>query len=100
MSAHAPASLAKYWAVIGSLMVLTLITVFIATVDLGWANLSVAIAIAGVKSVLVAAYFMHLKGGPQLNILAALSGVVFLVLLIFITLSDFLTRNITPAWPQ
>lgn len=46
-----------YW----SLIALTAITVAIATVDLGWATLPVAIGIATFKAGIVTLFFMHLN---------------------------------------
>ena len=62
--AHADISkhVKSYIAVFATLAVLTVVTVLAAQVDISrWGNISLALAIAGVKASLVAAIFMHLK---------------------------------------
>ena len=50
--------LAGIW---GALMVLTGLTVWASTIDLGFMNVAVALAIATTKASLVVLFFMHLK---------------------------------------
>ena len=51
----------KLLAVLGVLLVLTMITILISTVDLGAANIWAALLIASVKATFVLLFFMHLK---------------------------------------
>ena len=76
-----------YCTILGALLVLTVITVLAAQFDFGNFNLVVAMAIASVKALLVAMFFMHLKyenpltwfyAAVPLIILALLMGGVFL----------------------
>ncbi len=74
------------------LMFFTLITITVATLELGPLTLTVALLIAGVKSYFVLAHFMHLKHeGALLKILV---GSVFLlfILIVLITLIDYFWR--------
>jgi cytochrome c oxidase subunit 4 len=60
MAGHvAPKSL--YYTIFGALMVLTVVTVLVATVNLGILNFPVAIGIAITKATLVILFFMHAK---------------------------------------
>src|SRR5258708_1990876 len=60
-----------YVAVFVALIVLTGVTVAVSYVDLGPASVVVALALAGVKAVLVLLFFLHLREGPGLTWLVA-----------------------------
>ncbi len=92
MSAHS-APLKLYYAVFGALLVLTWVTVWVAGVDLGAWNTPVALAIASLKATLVLLFFMHLWWSSKLTWIFAASGFFFLVILISLTLQDFLSRD-------
>lgn len=70
------------------LMVLTVATVAVTNIDLGYnANLIVALGIAVVKAVLVIAYFMHLRyDSPMYTVLVTLCLVFIAVFIGFTTL--------------
>ena len=101
-----------YAAIITTLLTLTGLTVFAAYVDLGRLNIAVALLIATVKATLVVLFFMHAKYVPKRTKLVIISGVFWLALLLFMTLSDYasrvdyrgvrypMTRTITPAQGQ
>ncbi|MFO0005741.1 MAG: cytochrome C oxidase subunit IV family protein [bacterium] len=65
-----------------ALIVLTAITVASHSVDMGEANLPVALAIAMVKAVIVALIFMHLRWDRPFNLLVLIGSIVFVLLLI------------------
>jgi cytochrome c oxidase subunit 4 len=77
-------------------MVLLALTWSIGYVDLGLFNLIVALAIAIAKALLVALFFMHIKGSSRLLHLAATVGVIWLLFLLVLTLGDYLTRGWVP----
>jgi|HubBroStandDraft_1064217.scaffolds.fasta_scaffold25197_2 cytochrome c oxidase subunit 4 len=82
----------KTYAVIcGVLLVLTFLTYRIAYVDLGRANVVVAIAIACVKASLVVLFFMHAAYAPRRTRLVILAGIFWMLILLCLTLADFLT---------
>jgi cytochrome c oxidase subunit 4 len=92
MSAHiAPKRL--YYTIFTALMVLTGGTVAVTYVDLGQANLLVAMGIAILKAVLVVLYFMHVRWSSRLIHVTVMSGFVFMAILFVFTLSDYLTRG-------
>jgi cytochrome c oxidase subunit 4 len=71
-----------------ALIVLTGVTVGVTYFDLGGWNLIVAMAIATVKAVLVALYFMHLRYDNPFNAIVFLAALIFIALFISITLLD------------
>ncbi|MFB3908672.1 MAG: cytochrome C oxidase subunit IV family protein [Candidatus Eisenbacteria bacterium] len=77
--------LAGIWA---ALMVLTIVTVAVTKVDLGGANLWIALAIATVKASLVALFFMHLKYDRPFNAIVFLTALAFVSLFVGIALTD------------
>ncbi len=70
------------------LLVLTVLTVAVTWVDLGPANLVIAMAVAVVKASLVALYFMHLRYDQPFNALALVSTLLFVALFIGFVLLD------------
>ncbi len=81
-----------YAVIITTLLSLTGITVYAAFVDLGRFNIAVALAIATLKATLVVLFFMHAKYVPKRTKLVIISGIFWLALLLFMTLSDYASR--------
>jgi len=85
--------LKSYFSVWGALLVGTYLTYKAAFIDLGAFNPVVALAIATTKALLVALFFMHLRGASErLLKLVVMSTVFFLMLLLFLTMTDYATR--------
>ena len=92
MSGHlSPKS--TYYAIFGALMVFTAITVGVAFVNLGALNFPVAIAIAITKATLVILFFMHAKYSSRLTKLVVGGAFFFLVILLCLTMTDYLSRG-------
>ena len=92
MSAHiAPKSL--YYAIFLALLALTGLTVGVTYVDLGEANLLVALGIALTKATLVVLFFMHLRWSNRLVHVTVISALLFLAILAIFTLGDYLSRG-------
>ena len=89
----------SYVAVFLALMVLTVITVAVAFVDLGPANILVAVLIALLKAFLVITIFMHVKYSSPLVKVYAVTGFIFLIIMFSFTFADFLSRDWLPI-PQ
>ncbi len=71
------------------LLGLTWLTVAVTAIDIGRAgNLVIAMGIASVKAALVALYFMHLRWEKPLNVIVAVSSLLFALLFVAITLLD------------
>ncbi|MFN2384862.1 MAG: cytochrome C oxidase subunit IV family protein [Thermoanaerobaculia bacterium] len=81
-----------YFAIFGTLMVLTAATVFVAFRDLGPWNTIVAMGIAVTKATLVILYFMHVRYSDRLTRIVVAAGLFWFAILIALTLSDFWTR--------
>src|SRR5262245_54090278 len=94
-TAHAHPTVGLYLAVFGALMVLTLLTVFVARRDLGILNNVVALGIAGIKTSLVVLFFMHVHYASRVTKIFAAAGFFWLSILIIFTVSDMQVR--TPA---
>ena len=91
MSHVAPKS--QLYAVFATLMVLTVITVLVSRVNLGYLNLPVAMLVAVTKALLVILIFMEVKYSPRLVQVTAAAGFVFLGIMILYTMTDYLSRN-------
>lgn len=92
MSDHHVVSWKVYLAVFLALCVLTVITVAVAGYDFGRLNLIVALGIAITKATLVVLYFMHARYSGQLTALVIASAVAFFFILVFLTLTDYVSR--------
>jgi cytochrome c oxidase subunit 4 len=92
---HPVVSIKTYVSVFVALMVLTALTVFVAFVDFGHGLLNdlVAMTIAVIKALLVLVIFMHLKYSARLLWLIAASSVVWLVIMVGLTLTDYRSRD-------
>ena len=82
-----------YLGIFALLMVLTAVTVWVAFYDLRWLNVFVAVTIAVIKATLVILYFMHVRYSSRLTQLIVAAGVVWLIILLTFTFSDYLTRS-------
>jgi cytochrome c oxidase subunit IV len=83
-----------YFSVWAALLLGTFITYKVAFLDLGRFNAVVALTIATVKALLVALFFMHIKGAHEkLLKLVVISTVFFLFILIALSMADYATRS-------
>ena len=82
-----------YLQVFAALMVLTATTVWVAFIDWGALNTVIALVIAVTKALLVVLIFMHVRYSSQLTRIVISAGIFWLLLLISLTLSDYLTRG-------
>jgi len=87
--------LVTYFLVWGALLLGTFLTYEVAKIDLGPFNSIVALVIATTKALLVALFFMHLRHASErlLKVVVA-STLFFLMILLFLTLTDYMSR----AW--
>jgi cytochrome c oxidase subunit IV len=82
-----------YIAVYVTLLIATGLTVGAAFVDLGELNPVLAVAIACVKAVIVILFFMHVYFSSRLMKLTVASGFFTFIVLIMMTLSDYMSRS-------
>ena len=92
MIADPVASARAYVLVWVALICLLLVTLGSAYVPLGWANSAINLAIAAVKALLVAFFFMHLRSAHYMLRIAAAAGLFWLAILIGLSLTDFAVR--------
>ena len=55
-----------------------------------------AVTIAFAKAILIILYFMHVRYSSKLTILVVCAGFFWLLILISLSLTDYLTRTIAP----
>lgn len=82
-----------YYLIFLALMVGTALTWWVATIDLGMMNNVIMLVIAVTKATLVVLFFMHVKYGSKLTWLVVGGAVFFLLILIVLTLNDYLARG-------
>lgn len=90
---HHVDSVKTYIYVFLGLIAATVLTTAVAFVDLGPLSMTVAMAIAIVKMLLVALFFMHLRYSSRLTRLVVLGGLLWLAILLLLTLADYFTRG-------
>ena len=97
MSEHHIVSPKIYFTIFGILMICTFLTVTAAEVDLNryfsGLNIIVALTIAVFKASLVVLFFMHGKYSPKRTQLVIIASVFWLAIMLFMTMSDYLTRQ-------
>ncbi|HEV2210345.1 MAG TPA: cytochrome C oxidase subunit IV family protein [Verrucomicrobiae bacterium] len=91
------------------LLLLLLLNWGLAQLDLGPFNLIAALAIAFVQMLLMLLYLMHARYNTPLTRIFVAAGFIWLVIMLDLTLSDYLTRGSVPglmrkswehgAWP-
>ena len=86
--------LRTYFTIFFALLGLLILTVGAAYVDLGRANLLVAMGIATVKALLILLFFMHVKFSSRLTWIFAGSAFFWLLIFFVLSFNDYQTR----AW--
>jgi cytochrome c oxidase subunit 4 len=71
-----------------ALLVLTVVTVAARYIDLGEANIYLAIGIAVVKATLVSLFFMHLRWDRPFNLMVLVGSMLFVVLMMVFCMMD------------
>ena len=83
-----------YYSVFAALIALTLLTVGVSFLELGAWHTTVGVLIGAVKATLVGLFFMHLLHSSRASWLAVLAGLFWLGILMVLTLSDYLSRQV------
>ena len=80
-------------------MICTFLTVVAAKIDLNQyfsgLNIIVALTIAVFKASLVVLFFMHAKYSPKRTQLVIIASVFWLAIMLFMTMSDYISRSWT-----
>lgn len=96
-SEHHIVPLKYYFGVFGLLMVLTVLTVVVASFDLehiwGPLNIIVALTIAVIKATAVVLIFMHVRWSSKLTHVIIIAGLFWLAILLAMTMGDYLVRG-------
>ena len=85
-----------YWRNCIALMLLLAATWSIGYIDLGMFNVIIGLSIGIIKALLVALFFMHIKGSSRLLRLAATAGIIWFLIMVSFTLGDYFTRGWVP----
>lgn len=80
-----------------ALLLLLLLTWALAQFDLRRLNVAAALSIAVVKMLLVILFFMHVKYKPPLTWIFVAAGFVWFLIMLDLTLSDYLSRGVVPG---
>lgn len=83
-----------YYMVFTALIALTLLTVGVSFLELGAWHTTVGVLIGAVKATLVILFFMHLLHASKMSWLAVLAGLFWVSILMALTLSDYLSRQL------
>jgi cytochrome c oxidase subunit 4 len=84
-----------YYAIWIALMVLTVVTAKVATIDLGRFNTVVALCIATFKALLVVLFFMHVKyTSERMTKIVIISAIFWLLLMLTLGIVDYDTRHL------
>jgi cytochrome c oxidase subunit 4 len=89
-------SVRKNALVFGALLVLALSTTLIGMLDLGPFNMVIAITIAATKAALIAAFFMQALYESKIVRIIITGGVVWFLIMITLTLGDYVSRGWLP----
>jgi cytochrome c oxidase subunit IV len=95
-SEHSHPTPGLYAVILAALVVGTCLTWGIAFIDLGIWNPVVALTIAVIKAVLVILFFMHVYYSNKLTKITVAAGFFWLMIMITMSLSDYLTRTFLP----
>lgn len=97
------ATVREYTFALIGLMILLGLTLGLSYLNLKGLNTVAGLAIATVKALLVALYFMHIKKSTGLHRVFAAAGVFWLGILMVLSLADYVSRSwlMFPGnWPQ
>jgi cytochrome c oxidase subunit 4 len=86
-----------YYTIYVILMACTFLTYWVSTIELGALNNITALGIAVFKAVLVILFFMHAKYSSRLTWVVVIAAAFWLGILLFLTMSDYMTRGWLPV---
>jgi cytochrome c oxidase subunit 4 len=95
-NSHSHPSVKLYFVIFFALVIGTCLTWAIAFVNLGPWNPVVALTIACIKALLVILFFMHVRYSDKLTKVTISAGFFWLMIMITMSLSDYLTRAFLP----
>jgi cytochrome c oxidase subunit IV len=75
------------------LLVLTLLTSLLGLLNLGVMTPVIALIVAAIQAVLIAAFLMHVKEDIPLVRVIVAGGIIWLLILTTLTMTDYITRG-------
>jgi cytochrome c oxidase subunit IV len=87
------ASVKTFTSVWIALLILTGVTVAVASLNLGTFSVVVALVIATIKSLLVALFFMEVRYSPAITKIVIVAGLLWLLIMLLLSLTDFASRS-------
>ena len=97
---HPPAPVWMYVSNFLVLVVLTIVTYFVATLNLGAFSTPIALGIAVVKAALVVLFFMHVYESSPLTKVVIFCSLFILTVLLTFFMVDYTTRNLNVLPPD
>jgi cytochrome c oxidase subunit IV len=93
-------SIRTYIFVLVALVLMTFLTVGISFISLSttW-HVAIGMSIGTVKAALVVLFFMHVIHSPKLVWVILAVALLFLLILVSLTYTDYLTRGLIPGMP-
>ena len=82
-----------YLKTLAALLALTLTTVMIGYVNLGWGSMCLAVVIATMKAILIASFFMHALLEGRLVKLVIAGSLLWFLIMVTLVLGDYITRG-------
>lgn len=82
-----------------ALIVLLIATVAVATINMGWVNLFIAMFIAIIKALLVILFFMHVRISRPVVWVFCGAAFIWLGIMLVMTMSDYTTRYLEVKGP-
>ncbi len=83
-----------------ALLLLLLLTWGLAQFDLHHFNVAAALSIAVLKMLLVILFFMQVRYKPPLTWIFVAAGFIWLMIMVDLTLGDYLSRGAVPGYPD
>lgn len=100
MAAHAIVPARYYVFNFAALMVLMVLTVWVARHDFGWLNLPIALLIAITKATLIVLIFMDVRRGTQLVMIFAAGGFLWFLIMVGFTITDFAAQDMGGVYTE
>jgi len=82
-----------YFAIWGALLVLLVLTWWVATLKLGEWNIVAAMSIAVIKMLLVVLFFMHVRYSSKITWVFVAAGFFWFLIMVALTMGDYMTRS-------
>lgn len=94
---HHITPISTYLIVFAGLMVLLVLTVLVGYTNFGIFDKTITLVVAIVKASLIMLFFMHLRHSSGLVWIFGLLGFFFLIVMLLITLGDYVARGSIPG---